>query len=78
VILSTVPLMISEDVGNYFAQVPGALIWLGVAGAGGEHPGLHSPYFQLDPEALLYGTALHINNVIAFNSGTEPRSQESE
>lgn len=66
VVLSNVPFMSSEDLGNYFLKVPGALIWLGVADDGEDCPGLHSPYFRLNPEALIYGTAIHINNVFDF------------
>ena len=66
VVLSSVPFMSSEDLGNYFLKVPGALIWLGVAADGEDYPGLHSPYFRLNPEALIYGVAIHINNVLNF------------
>lgn len=69
VVLSDVPFMSSEDVGNYFIQVPGALIWLGVGDGTESQPGLHSPYFRLDPAALAIGAAIHVNNVLDFLNG---------
>ena len=57
------PAMTSEDCGAYLAKVPGTLFWLGV-GDGKASPALHNPYFHLDPEALLIGIRVHVNNAV--------------
>ena len=57
------PAMVSEDCGAYLAKVPGTFFWLGV-GDGGNSPALHNPYFHLNPEALLIGIRVHVNNAV--------------
>jgi IAA-amino acid hydrolase len=61
--------MTSEDVGNFFSEVPGVLVWLGVSADGKEAPALHSPHFRRDPAALAYGAALHVNLALEYLKG---------
>jgi metal-dependent amidase/aminoacylase/carboxypeptidase family protein len=66
-VLGDAPFMSSEDVGNFFARVPGALIWLGVQRPDKSNGApLHSPHFVLDPDALVLGSLLHINLALDF------------
>ncbi len=66
-ILGDAPFMSSEDVGNFFARVPGALIWLGVQRPDKSNDApLHSPHFVLDPDALVLGSLLHVNLALDF------------
>lgn len=61
------PDMGSEDVGYFFKKAPGVLIWLGCTEAGNQSPAaLHSPYMHVDPEALKYGVAYHVNFALDF------------
>jgi len=68
-LLSDTPFMTSEDAGAYFSAVPGALVWIGVSDDEKEKPDLHSPLFHLDSEALVYGTALHVNFACEYLNG---------
>ena len=60
------PEMGSEDVGEYFRVVPGAMAFLGVTKEGEEAFYLHNPQFKVDLDALEVGVRLHINNVLRF------------
>jgi amidohydrolase len=53
------PVMGGEDFACYLEKVPGAMLWLGVRNEqkGVIHP-WHSPYFDIDEEALPFGTAI--------------------
>lgn len=63
------PLTGGEDVGFYFQKVPGAFMFLGCAQPGEEnHVDLHSPYFRVCLEGLIYGTLVHLNNLEAIQS----------
>lgn len=67
VTLQKEPFLTSEDVGYYFNQVPGALIWMGVKNeADSTAVAIHNPEFKIDLTALPIGVALHVNNAIAF------------
>ena len=48
----------AEDFGYMTSIVPGAMFWLGVAGARVPEPVWHSPLFDIDEDALPVGTAV--------------------
>lgn len=52
-----------EDFGFMTQKVPGALVFLGCRKPGAPSMSLHSPEFELDPEALAIGTALLADTV---------------
>lgn len=51
-----------EDMSYYLEKVPGAFFWLGSSNKekGIDKP-LHSPYFDIDEDALLTGIEMHVN-----------------
>lgn len=66
------PLTGGEDVGLYFREVPGAFLFLGCTEPESTtYADLHNPSFKVSPAALIYGTALHINTVLALQSENE-------
>lgn len=65
VIYTDEPIMIGEDNGDYFRLVPGAMLWFGVSNKE-QLPALHNPRFHVDDEALVLGTAVHVNNALHF------------
>ena len=64
-ILKDAPDMASEDGGAYLAKVPGALMRLGV-GVPDKKCFLHNPSFEMNLNALIIGTKVHINNAIVL------------
>lgn len=52
------PKFTAEDFAYYLDKVKGCLIWLGVKGRKGERK-LHSPHFDFDEKALLFGLELY-------------------
>ncbi len=59
------PSMGGEDVGYFFRKAPGALMMLGGSFKNDPKPAtLHSPYVRIDPSALKYGVAMHVNMCI--------------
>ncbi len=67
VLLLDKPTMGGEDFAYYLQNIPGALFWLG---CGNEEKGftemLHNANFVLDEEALILGTAMHVNLVYHY------------
>lgn len=64
-----VPQTGGEDVGLYFKEVPGAFMFLGCSDPGWtEFADLHDPHFKISLDTLLWGTAVHINNVITMQA----------
>ncbi|MEG0804198.1 MAG: M20/M25/M40 family metallo-hydrolase [Pygmaiobacter sp.] len=67
VISNPEPLAGGEDVGFYFKEVPGAMMFMGCTDpTSTEYADLHNPNFKVDLRALAYGTYVHINNVLAL------------
>lgn len=67
IFLEPKPFTGGEDVGAYFEKVPGALIWLGCSKeVNSQTADLHNPRFTVDLDSLVFGTQVHINNVISF------------
>ncbi len=65
VIADPEPLTGGEDVGRYFEQVPGAMMFLGCRDPeSSTYSDLHSPDFKVDLKTLAHGTCIHINNVM--------------
>ncbi len=56
-VLDAEPSMAAEDFAFMLQEKPGAYLWLG-AGKDGENPGLHSPRFDFNDDALPAGIAL--------------------
>src|SRR6202012_5604860 len=56
------PSMGSEDFAFMLQAVPGCYLWLG-AGRTGNNPGLHSPQYDFNDEALRPGTELWVSLV---------------
>ena len=52
------PSMGSEDFAYYLHHVPGAMLRLGVACDAGKSPGLHTPQFDIDENALVLGSRI--------------------
>lgn len=48
----------SEDFSEYQKVAKGCMVWLGVGGENDKNQTLHSPYFNLDEEALMVGVRL--------------------
>jgi amidohydrolase len=67
VALTDTPAMTSEDCGAYLSRVPGVFFWLG-AGSDPSSPALHNPYFRVEPDALVPGARIHVNNVLSLLS----------
>ncbi len=67
VILLDKPMMGSEDFAYYVKKIPGAFFWLGCGNRQkGLTAGLHSGLFELDENALILGTAIHVNLACHF------------
>ncbi|WP_346939926.1 amidohydrolase [uncultured Clostridium sp.] len=67
------PNMGGEDFAYYLKKIPGALMWLG---CGNKEKGstamLHNSKFVMDEDALIIGTAVHVNLVLGYlNSKTK-------
>lgn len=67
------PNMGGEDFAYYLKKIPGAIMWLG---CGNKEKGfttmLHNPKFVMDEDALIIGTAVHVNLVLSYlNSKTK-------
>lgn len=52
------PVLAAEDFGRYLSKVPGAFFWLGCGQTNKKNYGLHSPYFDMDEDALLLGAKI--------------------
>ena len=67
VLLLDKPTMGGEDFAYYLQKIPGAIFWLG---CGSEQKGLtellHNSKFVMDEEALILGTAIHVNLVYHY------------
>lgn len=61
------PSMASEDFAFYLRKTPGAFLWLGTQPPGAVSPGLHSPYYDFNDDALIYGISVWLSLVAAFN-----------
>ena len=58
------PSMGAEDFSRYINHKTGAFVWLGTSNSTETNYGLHHPMFNIDEEAMLYGTTLMINLVM--------------
>jgi amidohydrolase len=69
VILLDKPMMGGEDFAYYLKKIPGAFFWLG---CGSKQKGLtamlHNARFEPDEDALIVGTAMHVNLACHFLS----------
>jgi amidohydrolase len=65
------PSMGGEDFANYLDRLPGAMFRLGCASGPKGAPPLHSPMFDLDPEALRVGAKLLARIAVAWSEPTE-------
>jgi amidohydrolase len=67
VILLDKPTMGGEDFAYYLEKIPGAIFWLG---CGNKEKGLtemlHNSHFVVDEDALILGTAIHVNLALCF------------
>ena len=59
------PLMVGEDIGDYFREVPGTLIWLGIS-TEPDPPMLHNPRLNVSSSVLPLGVSIHVNNVLTY------------
>lgn len=63
------PLTGGEDVGLYFKEAPGAFVFLGCTDPDcTDYVDLHNPEFKISLDTLIYGAALHVNNVLALQA----------
>ena len=62
-VLDAPPTMGAEDFAYYLQKVPGCMYWLGCKAEGYN---LHHPAFDIDEEALFYGTQLLVEGALAF------------
>ncbi|MGB8955018.1 MAG: amidohydrolase [Tumebacillaceae bacterium] len=62
-VLDAPPSMGAEDFAYYLQKVPGCMYWLGCKAEGHN---LHHPAFDIDEEALFYGTQLLVEGALAF------------
>lgn len=65
VIFTDIPAMTSEDCGSYLERVPGVFFWLGVGDDENAAP-LHNPSFYLNPEVLVTGVGVHVQNALCL------------
>ena len=67
VILLDKPTMGGEDFAYFLQKIPGAIFWLG---CGNQEKGitemLHNAKFVMDEDALILGTAIHVNLVYHY------------
>ena len=67
VLLLDKPTMGGEDFAYYLEKIPGAIFWLGCANKEkGLTEMLHSSHFAIDEDALILGTAIHVNLVYHY------------
>lgn len=62
-VLNAPPTMGAEDFAYYLQKIPGCLYWLGCKAEGHN---LHHPAFDIDEEALFYGTQMLVEGALAF------------
>jgi amidohydrolase len=55
----------NEDFSYYGQLAPSVMLWAGTAGPGREYP-LHSPYFDLEEQALISMPAMHVQFALDF------------
>ncbi|MFP4171658.1 MAG: M20 family metallopeptidase [Candidatus Hydrogenedentota bacterium] len=71
------PVMAAEDFAFYLQKAPGAFVYLGVnPHPDREYPGLHTPYYDFNDDALPIGAALLAS--LALDYSTRFRAAESE